>query len=70
MRILIVEDLPLVAERIQRLAHQHFPVSIKTALSFSLEDAALRLKEEAFDLLLLDLNLNGEDGFELLRQTD
>ena len=31
-----------------------------------LEDAKLCILEEQYDLLFLDLNLNGQDGFDLL----
>ena len=67
MRVLIVEDVTLIAERIERLTREYFkPCQVKT--SHSIDDARFLVNEEPFDLLFLDLNLNGEDGFELLKE--
>jgi two-component system response regulator LytT len=65
MRLLIVEDVTLIAERIADLAKQYLP-DAKIKISHTLEDAKLCIREESYDLLFLDLNLNGKDGFELL----
>ena len=67
MRILIVEDEEIVARRLQRLLR-----SIRGERDESvhrvatMHDARLWLREHPIDLLLLDLNLNGRDGFEIL----
>ena len=66
MNILIVEDITLIAERIANLVSKHL-VGAKITISHSLEDAKLCIQEKAFDLLFLDLNLNGKDGFKLLQ---
>jgi len=66
MNILIVEDITLIAERIADLATTYINGS-KITISHTLEDAKLCIQEKGFDLLFLDLNLNGEDGFELLQ---
>ena len=66
MRILIVEDVTLVAERIADLAKTHFK-GCKVKISHTLEDAKVCIAEEAYDLMFLDLNLKGKDGFELLK---
>lgn len=65
MRVLIVEDVTLIAERIADLAKQFLP-ECKIRISHTLEDAQLCIREEQYDLLFLDLNLNGKDGFDLL----
>lgn len=70
MRILIVEDELPIAEDIQFLVKeilkkQATAIHIETALS----KAAEYLKSHVIDVLLLDLNLNSKDGFDLLKQT-
>lgn len=69
MKILIVEDEAVAARRLERLVREFFgdqaeSVVCKTTLQGS-EDY---LGETVVDLLLLDLNLNGEDGFKLLQE--
>ncbi|EZH73834.1 hypothetical protein ATO12_18045 [Aquimarina atlantica] len=66
MRVLIVEDVTLVADRISDLAKKYI-VGCKVKISHTLEDAKYCITEEVYDLLFLDLNLNGEDGFKLLK---
>lgn len=69
MRVLIVEDEPVIAQRIQRLLRKYIDEKITTIKSLSsLDDADIYLEENTIDLLLLDLNLHGEDGFELLKK--
>ena len=68
MRVLIVEDITLVAERISDLAKAHLK-DCTTKISHTLEDAKLCITEETYDLLFLDLNLKGKDGYELLKST-
>jgi DNA-binding LytR/AlgR family response regulator len=68
MRLLIVEDEPMIARRIERLTRAVFadePLHIDTA--DRLADARDTLAEADLDVLLLDLNLQGEDGFDLLK---
>lgn len=67
MRIVIVEDEAMVAQRIARLTRALLGERI-TALEIcpQLADARRVLAAEPPDLLLLDLNVNGEDGFDLL----
>ena len=66
MKILIVEDVTLVAERIADLAKTYLP-GCTTKIVYTLYDAQFCIKEEVYDLVLLDLNLNGKDGFALLK---
>lgn len=70
MRILIVEDELPIAEDIQFLVKdilkkQAAVIHIETTLSKATE----YLKTHIIDVLLLDLNLNSKDGFELLKQS-
>ena len=68
MRVLIVEDEPLLAQRLERFCREILGdklESIRVASLFS--EASARLDESPTDLLLLDLNLHGRDGMELLQ---
>ncbi len=68
MRVLIVEDEPLIAQRLERFCRVILGEkleSLRVAALFS--EAAARLDESPIDVLLLDLNLHGRDGMELLR---
>lgn len=68
MRILIVEDEPLVRQRLLRLASEHVGKRMRFDCSATLSDAEDRLSSSSYDGVLLDLNLEGEDGFLLLRR--
>ncbi|MEM6628547.1 MAG: LytTR family DNA-binding domain-containing protein [Bacteroidota bacterium] len=68
MNVLIVEDEPIIARRIKRMISNELrgkltDLAVRHALSEGLE----YLKDHEIDLLFLDLNLNGEDGFVLLK---
>lgn len=66
MRIAIVEDEAVVARRLERMVREIVSgATIEIAPSF---DAALEVTRGPLDLLFLDLNLNGRDGFGLLEQ--
>jgi two-component system phosphate regulon response regulator PhoB len=63
-RILLVEDEPDIAEILQyNLEKEGFEVAVETRGDSALE----RLRDEAPDLLILDLMLPGLDGLELAR---
>lgn len=66
MRVLIVEDITLVADHICDLAKTHLN-GCKVKIANTLEEAEYCITEEVYDLLFLDLNLNGKSGFELLK---
>ncbi|MCD9030651.1 LytTR family DNA-binding domain-containing protein [Luteimonas sp. Y-2-2-4F] len=68
MRILIVEDEPLVRQRLLRLCGELAGGRARFDAVADLEAAGDRLGRQVYDGLLLDLNLEGEDGFELLRR--
>ncbi len=69
MRLVIVEDETLVARRIERLARDILGeqlTQVDVASDLTTASAALERGDTA--VLLLDLNLSGRDGFELLRR--
>lgn len=67
MRILILEDEPVIAVRIERICRQYFHGQLLTLLmADDVQVARELLAEHAVDLLLLDLNLNGHNGLSLL----
>jgi DNA-binding LytR/AlgR family response regulator len=67
MRIAIVEDEAIVARRLERILREIVDgCSIQIATSL---DAARSLTRAPLDLLFLDLNLKGRDGFRLLEET-
>jgi len=67
MRILIVEDEPLLAQRLERFCREIFGDKLEAVrIATLLSEASARIDESPIDLLLLDLNLHGRDGMELL----
>jgi len=68
MRILIVEDEPLIRQRLSRLCAQLAGSRARFDVAEDLDAAGDRLQRNSYDGLLLDLNVGGEDGFELLRR--
>jgi two-component system response regulator LytT len=69
MNIVIVEDEPLVQSRIKRLTFEILePHGPKISCFNNIYDAERFLSENSTDLLLLDLNLMGSSGFELLKK--
>lgn len=67
MKILIIEDEARIAKRIERMTRDFFDKDVQILLSDSLETGLDTIEKHSIDLLLLDLNLNGEDGFEILQ---
>lgn len=67
MNILIAEDEAPAARRLERLVRDHLGPRIEEmTIAPTAEAARITLKDSRVDLLLLDLNLNGADGFSLL----
>lgn len=68
MRILIVEDEPLVARRLQQFCREILGERAELLHIASTFDAAITsLSSTPVDVVLLDLNLDGEDGMELIK---
>lgn len=69
MRVLIVDDEPILAETLRDIVRQCVgPRLTSVTVRHSIEASRCHLWEEAIDLLFLDLNLFGEDGFRLLHE--
>lgn len=67
MKIVVIEDESRIARRIVRLTTEFFGDELEALMHF--EDLIIGmqyLQMHPVDLLLLDLNLNGADGFQLL----
>jgi len=65
--ILVVEDEPVVARRIKRLTEAIFaPKKPLILVANTFEEAEKIIGSKTVDVMLLDLNLSGDDGFDLL----
>jgi two-component system, LytTR family, response regulator LytT len=70
VRVLIVEDEPLLAQRHERFCREILGDTLESIrVATLLSEASARLDETPIDLLLLDLNLHGRDGMELLARS-
>jgi DNA-binding LytR/AlgR family response regulator len=68
MRVLIVEDEAPAARRLERLTAAHLGGRMQEIRRVSsAPEAREALAEQRFDLVLLDLDLNGADGLEIIR---
>ena len=68
MHLVIVEDELLIQTRLKRQITQILGDKIDKLKTFDqLDDAQSYLSEQSIDLLFLDLNLRGQNGFELLK---
>lgn len=68
MKIVIVEDEVMIARRLKHFCEKILTAEITSITHFLLlDDAEDYLSSHPIDLLLLDLNLNNRDGFELLK---
>ena len=67
MNILIVEDESRIAKRIERMTRDIFGDTLQSLKHINTLHEALRfIESNSLDLVLLDLNLNGDNGFDLL----
>lgn len=71
MNILILEDEPLIAQRLQRMLRELLPASIDYHIQCThhLDKALTVVTSMKVDLCFLDLNLSGQSGFDLLENT-
>ncbi|PAJ72864.1 hypothetical protein CJF42_18885 [Pseudoalteromonas sp. NBT06-2] len=68
MHIVIVEDEPIIAQRLKRQIGEILEADKPIIKWFDdIEDANEYLTQQSIDLLMLDLNLHGENGFDLLK---
>lgn len=71
MNVLIAEDEAPAARRLERMVGEQLGARVGSiVVASTLEAARAALSETRFDLLLLDLDLNGADGFSLLGGSD
>ncbi|WP_282160835.1 LytR/AlgR family response regulator transcription factor [Ulvibacterium marinum] len=67
MNILIVEDESRIAKRIQRMTRAILGDALQSLTHINtLQEALGFIENNSLDLVLLDLNLNGDSGFDLL----
>ncbi|WP_298516230.1 LytTR family DNA-binding domain-containing protein [uncultured Kordia sp.] len=67
MHILIVEDESRIAKRIERMTRDILGDTLHSLKYINtLHEALLFIENNPLDLVLLDLNLNGDNGFDLL----
>ena len=70
MNILIIEDEIRIAKRVERMTKEFFLNTLQNINSVqSLSEGLDFIKNNTLDLVLLDLNLNGENGFDVLKET-
>lgn len=71
MNVLIAEDEAPAARRLERILAEKLGARAgRVVVAPTVEAARTAMREERFDLLLLDLDLNGADGFSLLGDGD
>lgn len=68
MNILIVEDERVAARRLERLSKEILGDRLTSVHCIeTLHDSEAYISKHSIDVLILDLNLYGQDGFELLK---
>ncbi len=67
-RILVCEDEPLIAKRLMRFIQESVTFPYEIDLAHTQSNAFETLASKHIDLLFLDLNLHGRDGFDILKQ--
>jgi DNA-binding LytR/AlgR family response regulator len=67
VRVIIAEDEAVIARRVARLTTDILGPRTSVAIATNVVDALEAVSQIAPDLLVLDLNLGGRDGFDLLR---
>lgn len=70
MKILIIEDESRIAKRIERMTKEFFLNILESITCLhSLSEGSSFIEQNKLDLVLLDLNLNGESGFNILKNS-
>jgi len=68
MKILIIEDEPPIAEDIREMSCSILSSRLsRIDIVYTLSEAERFLKDHTIDLCLLDLNLKGKNGYEILK---
>jgi DNA-binding response OmpR family regulator len=65
LRVLAVDDEPDARELVKVTLEQH---GASVLVASSAQEALVRLKEEHFDVLIVDIGMPGEDGHSLVRR--
>ena len=65
IKVLIVDDDPLVLETLRKVAESN---EMAAVLSESGEDAINKVRKKNFDCILLDINMKGLNGFEVIQK--
>ncbi len=68
MRIAIIEDEAVVARRLVRMVREIVGEESSIHVASSMSEGVELIRGHGLDLLFLDLNLQGKDGFELLEE--
>ena len=67
IKVLIIEDEPVTARYIQTLLREFYKSrNVSIFMQKSLIGSQAFIEEQSIDLILLDLNINGEDGLEIM----
>ncbi|WP_462249657.1 LytR/AlgR family response regulator transcription factor [Ekhidna sp.] len=70
MKVLVIEDESRIAKRVERITRDILGGKLHSlAVINTLQEGLSFIENNTLDLVLLDLNLNGEDGFDLLART-
>ena len=70
MKLILIEDEPLVAQRLARFCREILADRLeKLQVAATHDEAGAWLAENSVDVALLDLNLEGQDGMELLKRS-
>ncbi len=67
LKILVADDHPVVRQGIMRIIEETQDMKV-TGEAQNGAEAVKRLKEQDFDLLLLDISMQGSDGLDVIRE--
>jgi DNA-binding LytR/AlgR family response regulator len=67
IRVIVAEDEAVIARRLARQITETLGPNAAVTIAGSVADAVAAVSQRPPDILVLDLNLEGRDGFELLR---
>ena len=68
MNILLIEDEVPISKFIKKKVNEVLNHETKIDTAYTLNDGIIKAKKEQYDLCLLDLNLNNENGFNFLQE--
>lgn len=67
LKILVVDDHPVVRQGIMRIIEETSDMKV-TGEAENGNEAVKKLKEEEYDLMLLDISMPGSDGLDVIRE--